>query len=700
MSSGRRGRPERPIDTTVPALAELARELRELRRGAGFSLDQLARRIHSSKAALSMATTGRNLPSRTLVVAWVLACDPRRSADVVGKRYDKVAEAYWAAILPVPVAAPAPAPVHLPAVVDAAPVVPAEPHFGSKAADLFEQAAWASLEPDRRTWGIAAHPAPLPLRFTPAPVDFTDAGPNPPDLTGRYAEIADVYALVPSGRLVVLGERGSGKTQLARHLGTQLLTADDPVLCVLISLTGCDALHELPAFLDWLAGRLPGDSPHEIAAMLGRGRLVPVLDDFDRLGRRERARLLLTLDQLPDSARFVLVGGWSEYATAVEDTDTVPAGCAAVRIQPVGVDDLDGWIQRGSRRAEAKRKDWDDVLDALRGDPRAPARKVLADPLLAGAARVLFTDGRGDPAELVAPDADAELLEKRLLDHLLGTFAPRRLLHPEAVEERRLERLLRLMGHAVRERGGPVRDLRVLYVGVRHTRRWAAIHTFVLAVLCFAVPAEVSAGADRYTSSGATDVTFGVTGLLFLCPYLYAYLRHDRDDRLDPNADAVRLAVRMLVLPAPTVVAGFVLTATAGLAPGLVLTVLFVLCQVLSTRLSRPPYRPSGLDGLLSVATLLLMLVAALLIGSPVGFLIVVHLLALSTLSGSWALSRMVFRHRHDAIAPHHLHRTLHLAVHRGVLTHTPQGFVFTHHAVARWYADAKPPDVRERSAA
>ncbi|MFJ2154469.1 helix-turn-helix domain-containing protein [Streptomyces microflavus] len=690
MPPGRRGRPERPIDTTVPALAELARELRELRLGAGFSLDQLARLVHSSKAALSLATTGRKLPSRALVVAWVLACEPGRSADVVGARYDKVAEAYRAATLPVPVAAPVP--VHLPVAVDAAPVAPAEPRPGSKAADLFEQAAWASLEPDRRAWGIAAHPAPLPLRFTPAPVDFTDAGPNPPDLSGRYADIADAYALVPSGRLVILGERGSGKTQLARHLGTQLLTADDPALCVLISLTGCDALHELPAFLDWLAGRLPGDSPHEIAAVLGRGRLVPLLDDFDRLGRRERARLLLTLDQLPDSARFVLVGGWSEYATAVEDTDTVPAGCAAVRIQPVGVDDLDSWIQRGSRRAEAKRKDWDDVLDALRADPRAPARKVLADPLLAGAARVLFTDGRGDPAELVAPDADAKSLEKRLLNHLLGTFAPRRLLHPEAVEERRLERLLRLMGRAVRERGGPVRDLRVLYAGVRHTRLWAAVHVLVLAVFSFVLQAERSSRDDVYADSATTDLTVVSTTVMLLCPYLYFYLRHSRRDETGERLDPVRSMVQAVLFPAPAVITGVMVSLGNGLSMGLLLAFLLLLITALSAVGSRPPYRLPGLDGLFGP-----ILFPLPVMGLTGGFLVAAQLLLLSTLSGSWLLSSLGF-HRHDSVSPLQLPRTLHFAVHRGVLVPTPDGFVFTHHAVARWYADAKSPDVRERS--
>ncbi|MER6431939.1 helix-turn-helix domain-containing protein, partial [Streptomyces sp900105245] len=479
MSAGRPGRPERPIDTTtVPALAELARELRELRHKAGLTLEQLARAIPSSKAALSVAQSGRVLPARNLVIGWVRVCEPGRSPDVVGARYDKIAEACLEAAATFPVAK-APASVPLPVAHDhqaPPPLAPVDVRPDPKVVDLFEQAAWASLAADRRAWGVAAHPAPIPLRFVAAPVDFTDAGPQPPDLRGRYGDIADAYGLVASGRLAILGERGSGKTQLARHLGTQLLTADNPAVCVLISLTGCDAVHDFPAFLEWLARRLPGGSAHEVAAMLGRGQLVPVLDDFDRLSQRERARLLLTLGQFPDSARFVLVAGWDEYSEAVEDTDTVPAGCAAVRIQPVDTDDLDGWIQRGSRRAETKRQAWAAVLDQLRADPSAPAHKILADPLLAGAARVLFTDGRGDPVELLAPDTDAEALEQRLLNHLLGVFAPRRLLEPDAMEERRLGRLVRRMARATRETGGAVRDMRVLYGGVRHSWRSALAH--------------------------------------------------------------------------------------------------------------------------------------------------------------------------------------------------------------------------------
>ncbi|WP_435279440.1 hypothetical protein [Streptomyces sp. 1222.5] len=571
------------------------------------------------------------------------------------------------------------------------PLAPVDVRPDPKVVDLFEQAAWASLAADRRAWGVAAHPAPIPLRFVAAPVDFTDTGPQPPDLRGRYGDIADAYGLVASGRLAILGERGSGKTQLARHLGTQLLTADNPAVCVLMSLTGCDAVHDFPAFLEWLARRLPGGSAHEVAAMLGRGQLVPVLDDFDRLSQRERARLLLTLGQFPDSARFVLVAGWDEYSEAVEDTDTVPAGCAAVRIQPVDTDDLDGWIQRGSRRAETKRQAWAAVLDDLRADPSAPAHKVLADPLLAGAARVLFTDGRGDPAELLAPDTDAEALDQRLLNHLLGVFVPRRLLEPDAMEERRLGRLVRRMARATRETGGAVRDMRVLYGGARHSWRSALVHTSLMTVLGI-VLASLQMAEHTTEYSGYSSTSTGDSGgasmisALFLAPFFYLSLRHHRDSRAPSEGDVFKYVAHALVyVPAAVVVLvvgpALGLLAQIGLVPAVLLTLL------VSRMAARPPYRFPLLDAVGGLSCCCLVLA----IGGLTAALLTLHTFLLTTLSGTWLLSG-------SALTPYSLRRTLDLALHRGILAYTPAGFVFTQPALERWYADTPPPQSHEGS--
>ena len=64
------------------------------------------------------------------------------------------------------------------------------------------------------------------MRWRPVAEELTDhwanirrlpagATPGPLDLSGRLDEIVGVYRRIPSGRLVVLGRSGSGKTILA-----------------------------------------------------------------------------------------------------------------------------------------------------------------------------------------------------------------------------------------------------------------------------------------------------------------------------------------------------------------------------------------------------------------------------------------------------------------------------------------------------
>ncbi|WP_344332376.1 helix-turn-helix transcriptional regulator, partial [Streptomyces globosus] len=101
MPTGRRGRPEQPLDTSVPALAELARELRGLRAAAGLTLARLSADVNWSKGALSAAASGRSLPRWELVQAWVQACDPEANLDLWQARYARArAEHQWARIVP------------------------------------------------------------------------------------------------------------------------------------------------------------------------------------------------------------------------------------------------------------------------------------------------------------------------------------------------------------------------------------------------------------------------------------------------------------------------------------------------------------------------------------------------------------------------------------------------------------------------
>lgn len=68
-------RPEKDIPATAPMeVAELARELRALRRSSGLTYKDLAGKSHYSAAALSTAASGKTVPKWELVESFVRGC--------------------------------------------------------------------------------------------------------------------------------------------------------------------------------------------------------------------------------------------------------------------------------------------------------------------------------------------------------------------------------------------------------------------------------------------------------------------------------------------------------------------------------------------------------------------------------------------------------------------------------------------------
>ncbi|MFB6564079.1 helix-turn-helix domain-containing protein [Streptomyces sp. NPDC056400] len=68
------GRPESPVDLTVPARGELAEALRALRAGAGLTYAELAANTCLSAATLKRAASGRTVPSWETAKVFASAC--------------------------------------------------------------------------------------------------------------------------------------------------------------------------------------------------------------------------------------------------------------------------------------------------------------------------------------------------------------------------------------------------------------------------------------------------------------------------------------------------------------------------------------------------------------------------------------------------------------------------------------------------
>jgi transcriptional regulator with XRE-family HTH domain len=314
----------------------------------------------------------------------------------------------------------------------------------------------------------AHNPFPLPVRWQPVPDDLADHWDNirrvppegtagPLDLAGDLTEIAEVYRRVPSGRLVVLGRAGSGKTILTLRFVLDYLatrTSTDPVP-VIFSLGSWDPTAH--ALRDWLVDRLLRDHPDLVAgapggstlaaALVETGRILPVLDGFDEIPEALHRAALPALNGT--SLPMLLTSRLDEYRKAVAASDVL-TWAAGIRIADLTPADLSDYLRRSSRTTR-----WDSVLDELRDHPDNPASDnligVLSTPLMVSLARTIYTDPDTDPASLL--DTSRFPTTDDLESHLLGSFVPT-LYRAHAAGLRRpdwtADRVQRWLGHLAR----------------------------------------------------------------------------------------------------------------------------------------------------------------------------------------------------------------------------------------------------------
>ncbi|SDW27725.1 Transcriptional regulator, contains XRE-family HTH domain [Amycolatopsis xylanica] len=321
--------------------------------------------------------------------------------------------------------------------------VPAEEDPLAEAADQLAQAVrtrWQREEEHRRIHD----PFPLPVRWQPVSDDLMDHWANirrapagetaePVSLDGGLGEIAEVYRRVPSGRLVVLGRAGAGKTILTLRFVLDRL-ADrgraDPVP-VLFGLASWNPATT--SLRDWLTGRLVRDhpglaapahgSPTLAAALVDHGWILPVLDGFDELadGLHRPALLALNATTLP----LLLTSRPTEFAAAVAGTDVLTAA-AGVELTDLSPADWASYLPRSARKLTADDATvWDPILARLRDDPDSLAHltAVLATPLMVVLARTIYSDSPGrDPGELL--DTTRFPIPSAIEDHLLDDFVP------------------------------------------------------------------------------------------------------------------------------------------------------------------------------------------------------------------------------------------------------------------------------------
>jgi hypothetical protein len=301
------------------------------------------------------------------------------------------------------------------------------------------RAQWEAEEQIRRIHD----PFPLPARWANAADYLMDHWQNinssldrrtPIVLDGQGDHLVDTFTRIPSGRLVVLGRAGAGKTILTSRFVLTLLSnrgsiAGQPV--PVIFLLGSWDPHA-SSLRDWLAGQLMNNYPvlaerdgtgvTVAEQLLVTGRVMPVLDGFDEISEGLRADAIVGINAgLRTGDRLLLTSRPEEYAAAVAAGDVLTAA-AVVSLKNLTADDVRSYLPLTTRKTgtDAIVTKWDPVLDRAYGLPGFSAlADVLSTPLMVALARAIFSDTNADPAELLEYTSAAELE-----DRLLAGFVP------------------------------------------------------------------------------------------------------------------------------------------------------------------------------------------------------------------------------------------------------------------------------------
>jgi hypothetical protein len=331
----------------------------------------------------------------------------------------------------------------------------------------------------RRQWSKAAAerqllvPAPIPVRWSlsdhpvtgPLEGAVAEGGPFAPlpglrTITeqhllggGGRAELFALYGGLGSGRLVVVGGPGAGKTGAAVLLVLDALAHREAVaepdrglvpVPVLVTLHGWDPGIE--RFPDWLAGRLIVTYPslfrgrQAAAQLVDLGRVAVVLDGLDEMAEALRPVALKALSEQA-GMRVVVLTRTAEMIVASGIHFLL--GAAVVELHPVRGVDAAAYLQRALPGPPPA--GWDRLLDQLRrGDDDSVAR-ALSTPLTLTLLRDTYW-ASDDLHELLtlAGHSDHQAVEDHLLDRVLTVaYSPHPGQRPPPYPMARAEQALR-----------------------------------------------------------------------------------------------------------------------------------------------------------------------------------------------------------------------------------------------------------------
>ena len=305
-------------------------------------------------------------------------------------------------------------------------------------------------EPIPVTWGRPSLPLAGPVaaaagsrRFAPLP-GLTPA--REAQLTaGQIDDLHAVYGGLRSGRLVIAGAPGSGKSSAAVLLVLAALKHRDRVRAedrvkvpVPVLFTAQDWDPRRQPVKEWLTGRLQQTYPMfagrtgaaNAGGLIDAGKLTVILDGLDEIAEELRPVALQALDQA--SFRVVVLSRTAEMASAASQRGVLQ-GAAAVELRVIDPATAAGYLERV--QLDPPPDGWHDLINRIRASPASPLTEALNNPLALTLIRDTYQSG-DDARELldhcdtiqqrVSGAQAAEEITGHLLDRVLpAAYAPR-----------------------------------------------------------------------------------------------------------------------------------------------------------------------------------------------------------------------------------------------------------------------------------
>ena len=252
---------------------------------------------------------------------------------------------------------------------------------------------------------------------------------------GQISDLHAVYGGLGSGRLLIAGAPGSGKSGAAVLLVLAAIKHREQVpdevrpqvpVPVIFTMDGWDPNEQ--RVQDWLAVRLQETYPlfagkgdaKEAAGLLAAGKVAVILDGLDELAEKLRPVALRALSQQA-TFRVVLLTRSAEMAAAA--TQGLLEGAAAVELQDIGPGTAARYLTRVQRQPPPR--GWRTLTVRLRQTPHSPLANALNSPLTLTLVRDTYRSA-DNVRELLdfCDTGDHRVSRDEIVDHLLDRVLP------------------------------------------------------------------------------------------------------------------------------------------------------------------------------------------------------------------------------------------------------------------------------------